>query len=90
MKQMLEKFLKKKIVFDTRSSWVYIGRLEKVVGGCAVLSEVDVYDSTQTSTTKERYVMESNLSGVKANRERAYINIDYVVSFSLLEDVKKF
>ena len=90
MKKILPNFIGKKIVLDTRSSWVYIGQLEEVVGSCIVLSDADVYDSTQASTTKERYIMESRMSGVKSNRDRAYVNLDYVVSFSLLDDVKKF
>ena len=90
MKQDLEQFLKKKIVLDTRSSWVYIGVLEKVTDNCAVLSEVDVHDNNATSSSKEVYVLESKITGIKSNREQVYVNLDYVVSFSPLEDVKHF
>jgi hypothetical protein len=90
MKQDLEKFLKKKIVLDTRSSWVYIGLLEDVTQHCAVLSEVDVHDNKDISTSKEFYTLQSKTTGVKTNRERVYVNLDYVISFSLLEDVRTF
>lgn len=82
--------IKRKVVLDTRSSWVYIGVLEEVTGNCAVLSEVDVHDSRDTSTTKELYVLESTTTGVKSNRDRVYVNLEYVVSFSSLDDVKRF
>lgn len=90
MKSELEQFLKKKVVLDTRSSWVYIGVLDQVTDSTVVLSEADAHNNNETLTTQEVYVMESKVTGVKANRERTYVNLDYVVGFSLLDDVKNF
>ena len=90
MKEDLEQYLKQKIVLDTRSSWMYIGVLEAVTESSAVLSEVDVHDSKATSTSKELYVLESKTTGIKANRNLVYVNLDYVVSFSALDDVIQF
>jgi hypothetical protein len=90
MKEDLEQYLKQKIVLDTRSSWIYIGVLEAVTNSSAVLSEVDVHDSKATSTSKELYVLESKTTGIKANRNLVYVNLDYVVSFSSLDDVIQF
>lgn len=90
MKEDLEQYIKQKIVLDTRSSWIYMGVLEQVTNSCAVLSEVDVYDSTTTSTSKELYVLESKTTGIKANRKLVFVNLDYVVSFSSLDDVIQF
>ena len=90
MKSELEKFLKQQIVLDTRSSWIYTGVLENVTQHCAVLSGVDVHDNKDTSTTKEHYVLQSKTTGIKANRHLVYVNLDYVVSFSRLEDVIQF
>ncbi len=90
MKRELEKCIGKKIVLDTDSSWIYIGNLEQVTTGCAMLSEADVHDSSDTTTSKEVYVFESRRTGVKPNRERVYINLDRAVSFSLLDEVKQF
>jgi hypothetical protein len=80
----------KKIVLDTNSSWTYIGTLEEVTDHCAILSEVDVHDNKDTPSSKEMYIWQSSTSGIKANRNRAFINLDFAVSFSLLEDIKKF
>jgi hypothetical protein len=90
MKEDLEQFLKQKIVLDTRSSWIYIGVLEAVTASSVILSEVDVHDSKATSTSKELYVLESKTTGIKANRNLVYVNLDYVVSFSALDDVIQF
>lgn len=90
MKVELEKFLKQKVVLDTRSSWVYIGVLDEVTEQCAVLSDVDVHDNKDSSSSKEIYIWQSTTTGVKANRHRTFINLDYVVSFSLLDDIKTF
>jgi hypothetical protein len=90
MKEDLEQYLKQKIVLDTRSSWIYIGVLEAVTENSVVLSEVDVHDSKATSTSKELYVLESKTTGIKANRNLVYVNLDYVVSFSSLDDVIQF
>ena len=90
MKEALKQYLKKKIVLDTSSAWIYIGLHEKIMENCVVLSDVDVHDSKGTSTSKELYVLDSKKTGVKSNRNRAYINLDYVVSFSSLDDIKYF
>jgi small nuclear ribonucleoprotein (snRNP)-like protein len=90
MKKDLEKYLQKEIVLDTRSSWVYIGVLEEVTEKCAVLSDADVHDNKDISTTKELYVLGSKSSGIKANRNRVHVNLDFVISFSSLDEVKFF
>jgi hypothetical protein len=90
MKNELEQYLKKKIVLDTRSSWSYIGQLEEVTANCVVLTDVDVHNTKDTLTTGEVYIMESKVTGVKANRNKAFVSLEYVVGFSLLDDVKHF
>lgn len=90
MKRDLEEYLNKKIVIDSTSSWIYIGVLERVTGHCVVLSSVDAHDNTDTATSKERYVLESKITGIKANRQYVHVNLDHVVSFSLLDDIKEF
>lgn len=90
MKEALEKYLEQKVVIDTRSSWVYLGVLERVLQGAVELSDVDVHENRDTSTTKEVYVLESSKSGVIPNRNKVYINMEYIVSFSPLSDVINF
>ena len=90
MKETLPALLNKEVVVDTRSPWVYIGKLGAVQADSLLLHDVDVHDSGETSTPKERYVLDSSVSGIKANRRLVYVNLEYVVSVSLLADVIKF
>lgn len=90
MKKNLEKCKGKPVVIDTNSSWLYIGILKEVSHNTAVLEEVDAHDTRDSETSKELYVYDTRTTGIKPNRMRVYINLDRVVSFSLLEDVKAF
>jgi hypothetical protein len=90
MKETLLNLLKKQIVVDTRSPWIYIGTLAEVQADCLLLTHVDVHDSGETSTPKERYVLDSSQTGIHANRHSVYVNLEYVVSVSLLAEVIKF
>ncbi len=90
MKKELEQFLKQTLVIDTRSSMIYIGTLEEITDHCIVLSGVDVHDNADTPTSKERYIFDTKTTGLQSNRNLVYINLDIVLSFSLLKDIKEF
>jgi small nuclear ribonucleoprotein (snRNP)-like protein len=90
MKETLLNLVKQQVVIDTRSPWIYIGTLAEVQADCLLLTNVDVHDSDETSTTKERYVLDSRKTGIHANRHSVYVNMEYVVSVSLLAEVIKF
>ncbi len=67
-----------------------MGVLEEIGKDFIVLSEVDVHDSKDTPTTKEIYLLDSRKTGIKSNREKVYINMKYIISFSPIEDIKRF
>jgi small nuclear ribonucleoprotein (snRNP)-like protein len=90
MRTVLEKNVGKRVVLDTRSSWIYIGTLDQVSDTCLVLKDVDVHDSSDSQTSKDRYLYESRETGIKTNRKKVYVNINYLVSFSLFKDVIRF
>ncbi len=90
MQNTLTRHIDSKIVVDTSSDWVYIGTLKMVEERWIALADVDVHDSSETATPKELYVLESKQSGVKSNRGLAYVNMNYIVSFSPLDDVKYY
>ena len=90
MKNTFKKYIKKKIVVDTNSSWIYIGTLRNIGENSIELTDVDVHDSKDTATTKEIYLVHSKETGIKSNRESVFINLDYVVSFSPFDKVKQF
>lgn len=90
MKETLQAWMGEDVVVDTRSPWMYIGKLAAVQAGSLLLNNVDVHDSGETSTPKERYLIDSCATGIKTNRRSVLINMEYVVSVSLLADVIKF
>ncbi len=90
MNETLQELVGKEVVVDTRSPWIYIGKLAAVRADSLLLHNVDVHDSGETSTPKERYVIDSCATGIKANRSSVYVNLEYVVSVSPLSDVIKF
>lgn len=90
MKETLRTLVGREVVVDTRSPWVYIGKLDAVQSDSLLLLDVDVHDSSELSLSKERYVLASCETGIKANRRTVYVNLDYVVSVSPLADVIRF
>lgn len=90
MREALLALVGKEVVVDTRSPWMYIGRLEAVRADSVELRDVDVHDSGETHLPKERYVLASCETGIKANRRSVYVNLEYVVSVSLLSEIIKF
>lgn len=90
MNETLQKLVGKEVVVDTRSPWIYIGKLAAVQTDCLLLNNVDVHDSSELSLSKERYVLASCETGIKANRHAVYVNLEYVVSVSPLSDVIRF
>lgn len=75
---------------DTATSWIYIGRLERVTEASLVLADVDAHDNTDTPTSKERYILDCRQTGVRANRKQVVINLNYLVGISPLEDILEF
>lgn len=75
---------------DTATSWIYIGRLERVTEESLVLADVDAHDNADTPTSKERYILDCRHTGVRANRKQVVINSNYLVGISPLEDILEF
>lgn len=90
MIEALRELVGKEVVVDTRSSWMYIGRLEAVRPDCLLLADVDVHDGNESSLPRERYVLTSCETGIKANRRSVYVSLEYVVSVSLLAEVIRY
>jgi len=75
------------VVVDTDSRFVYVGTLKGVDDQFLVLADADAHDTTETTSTKEQYVMEIRRFGVRANRKEISVRKSLVVSVSKLEDV---
>ncbi len=78
------------LVVDTDSSYVYIGRLERIGRDFLELSGADVHDASQSHSTKELYAIEARKLGVRTNRKRVLVKRSRIVSVSRLDEVIEY
>jgi hypothetical protein len=79
--------MNREVVLDMSGSYVYLGRLVAEDARYLTLENVDVHDLRDTTTTRERYVLEAKIHGIRANRKRTLVRREEVLSVSALEDV---
>lgn len=84
---MLHEFLKRNVVIDADSTYVFVGNLVAVHEKTIELANADVHDFRDSKTTRELYVLDSKVHGIRTNRKRVLIPMRQVVSVSLLDDV---
>jgi hypothetical protein len=87
MNAVLEALIGQVVVIDFRSTFVCIGKLVRLDEHHLELRNADLHDLRDTQTTRENYVVESHLTGVKRNRKRVFIPRAEIVAISALEDV---
>jgi hypothetical protein len=75
------------IVLDMTSPYVVLGQLAAAHHDYLELVEVDVHDLRDTQTTREKYVLECRLHGIRPNRARAWISLRELMGISRLADV---
>jgi hypothetical protein len=75
------------VVIDLASPFVYLGRLIAASEQFVVLDEADAHDLRDTSTTRERYVLDCRLHGIRPNRRRVWLRMGEIVGISRLDDV---
>lgn len=75
------------LVLDLSSPYVYIGILADAQAEYLVLDSVDAHDLRDSPTTREKYILNCRLHGVRPNRKRTWVNQREIVGFSKLDDV---
>ncbi|MCA9085507.1 MAG: hypothetical protein KDA81_15715 [Planctomycetaceae bacterium] len=80
-------FLNQQVVVDVEAMYVFVGTLTAVSDKSLTLENVDVHDLRDSKTTREVYVHDSRIHGVRANRKKTFVAREQVVSLSLLSDV---
>jgi hypothetical protein len=83
----MEELIGQNVVVDFRSSYVCIGKLERVEEHFLELRNADFHDLRDTQTTRENYVVETRFTGIKRNRKRVLVMRREVVAICALEDV---
>jgi hypothetical protein len=84
---VLEELIGAKVVIDLSSRYVCLGTLVKADEHYLELRNADLHDLRDTDTTRELYVAESRLTGIKRNRKRLLLVRSEVVGIARLEDV---
>lgn len=75
------------VVLDLASAYVVLGTLVAAHAEFLELSAVDVHDLRDTQTTREKYVLDCRLHGIRPNRERIWISLREIVGISRLAEV---
>jgi hypothetical protein len=83
----LEQLIGQPVVLDVTSPYVYVGTLAELDPKYLILTDADVHDLRDTTTTRELYVLDCKRHAVSVNRRRVLVNRDEVVSISALADV---
>ena len=83
----LQALLGQQVVLDTRTPFVYIGTLQSANAESLTLTEVDVHDARETTTSTDRYLIETVKHGIRVNRRRVIVLAREVVSVCALSDV---
>jgi len=83
----LESLVGQQIVLDTRTPFVYIGTLRSANAESLTLTEVDVHDARETTTSTDRYLIETVKHGIRVNRRHVIVLAREVVSICALSDV---
>lgn len=83
----MNKFKNKNVVIDTTTTWIYIGKLIKEDNFYYYLQDVDAFDISETSLSKQEYLMMVKKDGIVPNRKNVKILKSKVVAITLLEDI---
>jgi len=84
---VLQEMIGQTVVVDLRSPFVCLGTLKGFDETWLELGNADIHDLRDTPTSRELYVAEARITGVKRNRKRVLLARAEAVAIALLEDV---
>ncbi len=84
---MIAEYLDQKVVIDLHSPFVCLGTLKRVDDGFFEIINADLHDLRDTNTSRENYIAESKLTGIKRNRKKILVSRRDIISVSLLAEV---
>lgn len=83
----LDRLVGRQVVLDLSSLYVIVGTLAGHDHRYLILTDADVHDLRDTTTTRDAYVVEARRHGISQNRKQVLVRRDEVVSLSALDDV---
>ena len=75
------------VVVDLDGPWLAFGRLEQAGPAWITLTEADLHDMREGSSTRDVYALETQKLGVRVNRRRVILPLSQIIAVSRLEDV---
>jgi len=84
---MRNNYKNEKVVIDTSTNWVYIGILKDEDNTYYILDDADAFDISETSLSKNEYLMMVKKDGIVPNRKKVKILKLKVVAITLLSDI---
>lgn len=75
------------VVVDLDGPWIAFGRLDAWSAVHLELSEADLHDLREGTSTRDVYALETQRYGVRVNRKRVSLRLDTVIAVSALDDV---
>jgi small nuclear ribonucleoprotein (snRNP)-like protein len=84
---MLEQLVGQTVVVDLRSRFVCLGTLKAFDDAWLELRNADMHDLRDAATSREHYVAEASMTGVKRNRKKVLVARSEVAAVALLEDI---
>ncbi len=83
----LDAYLGQPVVVDTDQPVVYLGTLHAIAHLGIWLEGADMHDCRDGHATKEAYVYEASVAGIRTNRKRVFVMQSAIISISALTDV---
>jgi small nuclear ribonucleoprotein (snRNP)-like protein len=83
----LQDLIGQTVVIDLRSSFVCLGVLRGWSDQFLRLQNADIHDLRDSPTTRENYIAEAKLTGIKVNRRELRLAVRDVVAIANFADV---
>ena len=83
----LEALIGAVVVVDLDGPWLAFGRLTGLSPAWIELSEADLHDMREGSSSRDVYALETQKHGVRVNRRRVVLSLAQVIAVSRLEEV---
>jgi hypothetical protein len=83
----LDQLVGEAVVLDTVEPLIYIGTLTQIGPAGFWLENADLHDCRDGHATKEEYVFDAKIEGIRSNRKRVFVLRSAIISISALADV---
>ena len=86
---MFDDYLHQAVVVDALGSFVYLGTLRAVYPEFIELENADVHDIHDSPSTKEHYLRNALVTGIRPNRKSCRIDKNKIISITLFSEIEK-